>query len=90
MDLRKRLVDTGAKTLYIKPGSPWENRYCESFNPKPRDEFLNTEIFYSIKQLRVLANAGAFTTTPSDQTPRWATSRQHPEGVAIRARKAHS
>ena len=55
MDLRKWLVDTGAKTPYIEPGSPWENRYCESFNSKPRDEFLNPEIFYSIKQLRVLA-----------------------------------
>jgi transposase InsO family protein len=31
----------GAKTLYIEPGSPWENGYCESFNSKLRDEFLN-------------------------------------------------
>jgi hypothetical protein len=41
--------------LYIEPGSPWENGYCESFNSKLRDEFLNGEIFYSIKELRVLA-----------------------------------
>jgi len=34
----------GAKTLYIEPGSPWENGYCESFNSKLRDEFLNPEI----------------------------------------------
>jgi putative transposase len=54
-DLRKWLADTGAKTLYIEPGSPWENGYCESFNSKLRDEFLNAEIFYSIKELRVLA-----------------------------------
>jgi len=54
-DLRKWLADTGAKTLYIEPGSPWENGYCESFNSKLRDEFLNGEIFYSIKELRVLA-----------------------------------
>ena len=53
-DLRKWLADTGAKTLYIEPGSPWENGYCESFNSKLRDEFLNGEIFYSIKELRVL------------------------------------
>ncbi len=46
---------TGAKTLYIEPGSPWENGYCESFNSKLRDEFLNGEIFYSMKELRVLA-----------------------------------
>jgi len=48
-DLRKWLADTGAKTLYIEPGSPWENGYCESFNSKLRDEFLNGEIFYSLK-----------------------------------------
>lgn len=54
VDLRKWLAATGAKTLYIEPGSPWENGYCESFNSKLRDEFLNGEIFYSIKELRVL------------------------------------
>ena len=53
-DLRKWLAGTGAKTLYIEPGSPWENGYCESFNSKLRDEFLDGEIF-SIKELRVLA-----------------------------------
>ncbi len=37
------------------PASPWENGYCESFNSKLRDEFLNGEIFYSMKELRVLA-----------------------------------
>ena len=39
-DLRKWLADTGAKTLYTKPGSPWENGYCERFNSKLRDESL--------------------------------------------------
>jgi putative transposase len=53
--LRIWLTATGAKTLYIEPGSPWENGYCESFNSKLRDEFLNGEIFYSLKELRVLA-----------------------------------
>jgi putative transposase len=54
-DLRKWLAEIGAKTLYIEPGSPWENGYCESFNSKLRDEFLNGEIFYSMKEIRVLA-----------------------------------
>jgi putative transposase len=54
-DLREWLARTGAKTLYIEPGSPWENGYCESFNSKLRDEFLNGEIFYSMKELRVPA-----------------------------------
>ena len=54
-ELRKWLQNTGAKTLYIEPGSPWENGYCESFNSKLRDEFLNGEIFYSLKEVQVLA-----------------------------------
>ena len=54
-DLRKWLANTGEKTLYIEPGSPWENGYCESFNSKLRDEFLNGEIFYSMKEIRILA-----------------------------------
>jgi putative transposase len=53
--LRKWLAKTGAKILYIEPGSPWENAYCESFNSKMRDEFLNGELFYSLKEARVLA-----------------------------------
>ena len=36
----------GVKTLFIQPGSPWENGYNESFNGKLRDELLNREIFY--------------------------------------------
>jgi transposase InsO family protein len=54
-ELRKWLAATGAKTMFIEPGSPWENGYCESFNSKLRDEFLNGEIFYSLRELRVLA-----------------------------------
>ena len=44
----------GVKTLYITPGSPWENGYCESFNGKLRDECLNGEIFYSLKEATVV------------------------------------
>ncbi len=54
-DLRKWLATTGAKTRCIEPGSRWENGYCESFNSKLRDECLHGEIFYSIKELRVMA-----------------------------------
>ncbi len=52
--LRKWLAGVGAKTLYIEPGSPWENGYCESFNGKLRDECLNGEIFYSLKEARII------------------------------------
>ncbi len=44
--VRDWLGRIGVKTLYIEPGSPWENGYNESFNSKLRDEILNTEIFY--------------------------------------------
>lgn len=52
--IRNWLPKIGANTLYIEPGSPWENGYCESFNGKLRDELLNGEIFYSLKEARVL------------------------------------
>jgi putative transposase len=48
------LAKLGAKTLYIEPGSPWENGYCESFNGKLRDERLIREIFYSLKEATVI------------------------------------
>jgi putative transposase len=41
-------------TLYIEPGSPWENGYNESFNGKLRDELLNRELFYSLAEARYL------------------------------------
>ena len=62
--LRQWLADIGAQTLYIEPGSPWENGYCESFNSKLRDEFLNGEIFYSLKEAQIL-------------TERWLGALQH-------------
>ncbi len=40
-DLRRWLANTGAKTLYIGPSSPWDNGYCKSFNSKLKYEFLN-------------------------------------------------
>ena len=44
----------GAGHAYIEPGSPWENGYCESFNGTLRDELLNGEIFYNLKEAKVL------------------------------------
>ena len=42
------------RTLYIEPGSPWENGYNESFNGKLRDELLNGEIFYSLAEASLI------------------------------------
>ena len=52
--VRDWLPRVGVKTLYIEPGSPWENGYNESFNGKLRDELLNGEIFYTLKEAEVL------------------------------------
>jgi transposase InsO family protein len=53
-ELREWLGKLGTGTLYIERGSPWENGYCESFNGKLRDECLNGEIFYSLKEAQVV------------------------------------
>jgi putative transposase len=52
--VRQWIEQVGAKTLFIEPGSPWENGYVESFNGKLRDELLNGEIFYTLKEAKVL------------------------------------
>ena len=52
--LRRWLERVGTKTLFIEPGSPWENGYNESFNGKLRDEFLNREVFYTLQELQIL------------------------------------
>ena len=50
----KWLNQVGVKTLFIEPGSPWENGYVESFNSKLRDELLNGEIFTTMAEARIL------------------------------------
>jgi len=52
--VRRWLSHIGVQTLYIEPGSPWENGYNESFNGKLRDELLNGELFYTLKEAKVL------------------------------------
>jgi len=52
--VRQLLGRLGAGTLFIEPGSPWENGYIESFNGKLRDELLNREIFTTLLEAKVL------------------------------------
>jgi transposase InsO family protein len=52
--VREWLGTVGVKTLFIEPGSPWENGYVESFNGKLRDELLDREIFYTLEEAKVL------------------------------------
>jgi transposase InsO family protein len=51
---RDWLKRVGVRTLFIAPGSPWENGYNESFNGKLKDELINREIFYSLKEAQIL------------------------------------
>jgi putative transposase len=44
----------GIKTLFIEPGSPWENGYIESFNGKLRDGLLDRGIFYPLQEAKIL------------------------------------
>jgi putative transposase len=73
--LRQWIARLGTKSLYIKPGSPWENGNCESFDGKLGDECLNGEIFYSLKKAKtVIENWHIHDNT---RRPRSATGRRH-------------
>jgi putative transposase len=48
------IAAVGAKTAYIERGSPWDNGYIESFNARLRDELLNGEIFYTLREAQIL------------------------------------
>jgi transposase InsO family protein len=52
--LRTWLKQLGVGPLYIEPGSPWENGYCESFNGKMRYQLLDGELFYTLKEAEVM------------------------------------
>jgi putative transposase len=55
--IQKWLVQVGVTTLYIAPGSPWENGYAESFHSRLRDEFLALEEFENVAAARKLTTA---------------------------------
>jgi putative transposase len=48
------ITAVGAKTAYIERGSPWENGYVESFNARLRDELLDGEIFYTLREAQII------------------------------------
>jgi len=52
--VREWITAVGAKTAYIERGSPWENGYIESFNARLRDELLNGEIFYTLREAQIV------------------------------------
>ena len=68
--MREWLQQLNVRTLYIEPGSPWENGYAESFNSKCRDEFLNAEEFDTVTHARASPALGRRTTTMAGHTVR--------------------
>ena len=86
--VREFLRERGLKTLFIAPGSPWENAYSESFNSRFRDEFLNLELFTSVTEALVLSeeyrrgynedrpHSALGYLTPSELARTWLRSRQ--------------
>jgi transposase InsO family protein len=77
--VREWLSQGGVKTLYIEPGSPWENGYNESFNGNLRDELLNGKIFYTLKEAQVLIERWRRNTIRSDPTALWGIGHRHPK-----------
>jgi putative transposase len=63
------IAQIGAKTAYIEKASPWENGYCESFNSKLRDELLDREIFYSLREAEILIESWRVYYNPASQHP---------------------
>lgn len=53
--VQRGLTEAGVSTLFVAPGSPWENGYSESFNSRFRDEFLDRELFSGVREAAVLA-----------------------------------
>ena len=75
--VRAWLKWVGVRTLFIEPGSPWENGYVESFNGKLRDELLTREIFYTLTGPKCSSNDGVTSTTRCGRIARWTTNPRH-------------
>ena len=82
------IAERGFTTLYIAPGSPWENPYSESFHSRLRDEFLNRESFASLLEAKVLAKE--FRHDYNHHRPHSALSYQTPREFAQRCLAAAS
>jgi transposase InsO family protein len=86
--VRDWLKKIGVNTLFIEPGSPWENGYVESFNGKLRDELLNREIFYTLFEAKVMVED--FRELYNEKRPHQAWGRRPPAPMARLLRAAGS
>jgi transposase InsO family protein len=79
--LQEWIAAVGANTAYIEPGSPWENGFVESFNARLRDELLNGEIFYTLREAQIIMRVGGATTALCGHTLPSVTSPQPPKSL---------
>ena len=82
---RRFLTEAKTQTLFIDPGSPWQNGYCESFNSRFRDELLNLETFTSTLEARVLSEK--WRREYNEQRPHGALAYRTPQAVLAEALK---
>ncbi len=76
--VREWLEKVGIDTLFIEPGSPWENGTVESFNGKLRGALLNGELFYPLREAQSSSSGGGGSPTPSGLTARRAPALRPP------------
>jgi hypothetical protein len=75
--VQKRIAAVGAKTAYIEPGSPWENGCIESLNARLRDELLNGEIFYTLREAQIVIESWRRHDNAIARMPHSAINHQH-------------
>jgi transposase InsO family protein len=86
--VKQWLQKSGVKTLYIEPGSPWENAYSESFNSRFRDELLDRELFTSMLEAKVLVSE--YKQEYNQQRPHSSLNYQTPAAFAATLRKSEN
>lgn len=86
--VKEWLASEQVATLYIEPGSPWENAYVESFNSRLRDELLDREVFDSVAEARVLAEQ--YRREHNERRPHSALGYQTPREFALASRAKFS
>ena len=86
--VKQWLQESGVKTLYIEPGSPWENAYSESFNSRFRDELLDRELFTSVLETQVLVSE--YKQEYNQRRPHSSLNYQTPAAFAATVRQAEN
>jgi putative transposase len=86
--VKQWLREAGVKTLYIEPGSPWENAYSESFNSRFRDELLDRELFTSVLEAKVLVSE--YKQEYNQHRPHSSLNYQTPAGFAAAVRQSEN